>query len=49
MVNDILFVEDILTITHTLFAHNMDVKNYITKKVNEMFISLKRKLVNSVM
>lgn len=39
--------EDALTITHTLFSHNAEVKSYVTKKINELFISLKRKLINS--
>lgn len=41
------FVEDTLTIAHTLFSHNQEMKNYVRKKTNELFISLKRKLINS--
>ena len=29
-----ILLEDALTITHTLFANNHDIKNYITKKIN---------------
>lgn len=42
-----LFSEDLLTITHTLFSHNPEAKSFVTKKINELFISLKRKLINS--
>lgn len=37
--------EDAITMCHCLFSNQM--KNYVVKKINELFISLKRKLLNS--